>query len=72
MVSYKTRVYTDMCINIKINSKQELVNYDSKLPKYGVLKALNGWGLSKHKFIYDWRRLSIQEQISRYKINDIG
>ncbi len=69
MISYKTRVYTNMCINTKINSKQELVNYDPKLPGYGVLKALKGWGLSKHEFIYDWRRLSIQEQIARYKNN---
>ena len=55
MVTYDTRVYTSMCINEKINSKKELVDYNKKLPEIGVLRALKWWGLDKHQFIYNWR-----------------
>ena len=57
MVTFDTRVYTSMCINEKINSKKELVDYNKKLPEFGVLRALKGWGLDRHKFIYNWRHI---------------
>jgi hypothetical protein len=57
MVTYDTRVYTSMCINEKINSKKELVDYNKKLPEIGVLRALKWWGLDKHQFIYNWRHI---------------
>ena len=57
MVTFDTRVYTSMFINEKINSKKELVDYNKKLPEFGVLRALKGWGLDRHKFIYNWRHI---------------
>ena len=58
MISYKTRVYTDMCINTKINIKKEMVDFDKKLlSQYGCLVALKSWGMDKHKFIYDWKHV---------------
>lgn len=71
MVSYKTRVYTDMCINNKINTKSQMVDFDKKLPlRFGCLRALKLWGLSKHEFIYDWKHVCpVTGKVKQRKIN---
>lgn len=71
MISYKTRVYTDMCINTKINTKKQMVEFDKQLPlRFGCLRALKLWGMDKHTFIYDWKNVCpITGKVKQRKID---